>query len=67
VALGFFLASLGLHGIPSAVLGWTLEFHVSAFTVFATIAIGLITGTCASALAAYQSARTSISEALSGA
>ena len=66
VALGFFLAYLGLHGILSAVLGWTLEFHVSALTFFATIAIGLTTGACASALAAYQSARPSIGEALSG-
>jgi ABC-type antimicrobial peptide transport system permease subunit len=55
---------LCLGGVLSALLGWTLEFHASLWTLGGTLVLGVLAGGMASVLAAWRSAKVQITEAL---
>jgi ABC-type antimicrobial peptide transport system permease subunit len=62
--LGALLGYLCLAGVLSALMGWTLEFHVSPWTLLATLLLGVISGCAASAAAAWKCAKLQVSDAL---
>jgi putative ABC transport system permease protein len=62
--LGSLLAYLCLVGMVSAMMGWTLEFHASPWMLGATLALGALCASAASAIAAWKSANVKLSEAL---
>ena len=63
-ALGSMLGYLFLAGVLSAMMGWTLDFHASAWTVGWTLLIGAASGAAASTLAAWRSANTNVTDGL---
>jgi putative ABC transport system permease protein len=62
--LGALLAYLCLAGVLSALMGWTLEFHASPWTVVATLGLGALSGVAASTIAAWKSANVRLCEGL---
>jgi putative ABC transport system permease protein len=62
--LGWLLAYLCLGGVLSALMGWTLEFHASPWTLGETLILGVLAGGMASALAVWRSVNLEITEAL---
>jgi putative ABC transport system permease protein len=62
--LGALLGYLCLAGVLSALMGWTLEFHASPWTVAATLGLGVLSGVAASAIAAWKSANVRLCEGL---
>jgi putative ABC transport system permease protein len=64
VVLGSLLGYLCLAGVLSALMGWTIDFQASPWMFGTTLAMGAITGSVASAIAAWKSASVQLSEAL---
>jgi putative ABC transport system permease protein len=62
--LGGLLGYLCLAGVLSALMGWTLQFHVSPWTLTTTLLLGVISGSAASAAAAWRCAKLQVSDAL---
>lgn len=64
LVLGSLLGYLCLAGVVSAMMGWTLEFQPSPWILGATLALGALSGSAASAIAACKSANVRLSAAL---
>jgi putative ABC transport system permease protein len=64
MVLGSLLGYLCLAGVLSALMGWTIEFQASPWMLGATLAMGVLSGSAASAIAAWKSANVKLSEAL---
>jgi putative ABC transport system permease protein len=62
--LGSLLAYLCLVGMVAAMMGWTLEFHASPWMLGATLTLGALSASAASAIAAWKSANVKLTEAL---
>jgi putative ABC transport system permease protein len=62
--LGSLLAYLCLGGVLSALLGWTLEYHASPWTLAAALILGVLAGGVAGGLTAWRCANLEIGTAL---